>query len=294
VRWDFGELPISIDLDIQAGGKWAVFPGLAVVDDGSGSRIDLRLFQNNESAIASHVKGVVELYRIHFSKDLKFLKKHLELPANQTAAARYFGGLQNLEKQIYDSVVNRLFQHNIRSRDQFMAKADSLAARIIPTGRDLTERLLPVIDAYYTARTTLHQLETGHPANRLLGKFCRNRKEELCRLIPDNFVAIYDLDRLSHLPRYIKAIDVRTRRASVNFEKENLKAAELTPFSSGLQRFLKSLSPSATQEKRDAIENFFWLIEEFKVSLFAQELKTTVPVSKKRLQEAMNEIDRMI
>jgi ATP-dependent helicase HrpA len=293
-QWDFADLPISVDLELKGGGRWAGFPALAVVDDGAGSRIDLRLFRNRETAVVSHAQGVAALYQIHFSKDLKFLKKSLTLPPSWSPAARYFGGIRKLEKLMYNTVVARLFRRDIRSREAFLAEAVSLAARIIPPGRELNEKVLPVVDAYHAARTTIHQLETGVPHNRLLAEFCRRRKEELVRLVPDRFVEIYDLNRLGHLPRYIKAVEIRARRASVNFEKEKLKAAELKRFSSGLQRLISGLSPLATQEKRHALEEFYWLVEEYKVSLFAQELKTAVTVSEKRLQEVMEEIERMV
>ncbi len=293
-QWDFGDLPVSVDLDVQGGGHWAVFPGLAVVDDGSGKRIDLKLFRRVDAAAASHAEGVAALYRIWFSKDLKFLKKSLSLPPNRSPAARYFGGIRILEKRLYDTVVVRLFRRNIRTEAVFHAEAAALAARIIPCGRDLSEKVLPVIDAFHTVRTAIHQLTVSNRTNRLLVDFCQHRQEELARLVPDNFMEIYNFERLGHLPRYIKAVEIRARRASVNFEKEQLKAAELKRFSSGLDQLLKTLSPSASPEKRDALEEFYWLFEEYKVSLFAQELKTVVPVSETRLQEAMDEIERMI
>ncbi len=57
---------------------------------------------------------------------------------------------------------------------------------------------------------------------------------------------------------------------------------------------LKELRPGASPEKKAAVEEYFWLIEEYKVSLFAQELKTAVPVSKKRLEKKLKEIQRMV
>ncbi len=293
-QWDFGDLPVSIDLEVQDGDHWAVFPGLAVVDDGSGKRIDLKLFRNADTAAASHAEGVAALYRILFSKDLKFMKKSLALRPDRSPAARYFGGIRVLEKRIYDAVVVRLFRRDIRIEADFHAEATALAARIIPCGRELSEKVLPVIDAFHAARTVIHHLDRGHRTHRLLVDFCRQRQDELARLVPENFMEIYDLERLGHLPRYIKAVEIRARRASVNFEKEQLKAAELKRFSSGLSRLLKTLSPSASPEKRDALEAFYWLFEEYKVSLFAQELKTAVPVSEMRLQEAMDEIERLL
>ena len=62
----------------------------------------------------------------------------------------------------------------------------------------------------------------------------------------------------------------------------------------GLNRLLKTLSPSASDEKRQAIEEYFWMLEEFKVSVFAQELKTAIPISAKRLKDKLAEIERMV
>ncbi len=293
-QWDFGDLPDSIDLEVRGGGSWPVFPGLAVVEDSSGSRIDLRLYQNGQDAADAHVAGVAALYRLHFSKDLTFLRKSLMLPPNRSAAARAFGGIRSLEKRIYETVVSRLFRRNIRSREAFLAEAESLSQRILPCGREFIEKILPVIDACHDTLTTILQLEKANRSNRFLLDFLGRCREEMVRLVPENFMLIYSLERMEHLPRYVAAIDIRVRRASVNFEKDQQKAAGLQPFSAGLQRLVNTLSPAVSPEKRAALEDFFWLLEEFKVSLFAQELKTAVPVSEKRLQDTMDEIERMV
>ena len=65
-------------------------------------------------------------------------------------------------------------------------------------------------------------------------------------------------------------------------------------FSDRLANLLEILSPSVSKEKRRAIEDFFWLIQEYKVSIFAQELKTPFPVSKNKLKKKLSEIERMI
>jgi ATP-dependent helicase HrpA len=69
---------------------------------------------------------------------------------------------------------------------------------------------------------------------------------------------------------------------------------EVKTFSSSLDELVQALSPNASDEKRQAVEEFFWMIEEYKVSVFAQELKTAAPVSKKRLKEKLSQIKRMI
>ena len=291
--WDFGDLPESLELAVQGGGDWVVFPGLTVEESDSGRSINLRLFQRRDTAEASHVKGVAALYRLHFSKELKFLKKTLALSPDRSHSARYFGGIRRVEKRLYDAVVSRLFELNIRTCAAFTAHAETLGAKIIPCGRDLVGRFLPVIDAYHEARTRIHQLETANRTNPVLAAFYVSLQTELVRLVPENVVELYDLHRLEHLPRYVRAVEIRARRAAVNLEKDQVKAADLASFTAGLDRLIQSLSTTSSPEKRKAIEDFFWLIEEYKVSLFAQELRTAVPVSEKRLRERMSEIQRM-
>jgi ATP-dependent helicase HrpA len=111
--------------------------------------------------------------------------------------------------------------------------------------------------------------------------------------MPETFADLYDAGRIIHLVRYMKALEIRAQRAMVDFEKDRVKTDEIQIFTESLNRLLKGLSPTTSKEKKAAIEAYFWLIEEYKVSIFAQELKTLVPVSKKRLKETLREIERM-
>ncbi|MFZ0241706.1 MAG: DUF3418 domain-containing protein, partial [Desulfobacterales bacterium] len=292
-QWDFGDLPQSVELTVQGGRAWLAFPGLAVEESESGRNITLRLFHGREAAEAAHVKGVAALYRIHFSGELKFLKKAVALPADRSRAARYFGGIKGIEKRLYEAVVAQLFELDIRTRASFTARAEALGAEIVPRGREIVGQALPVIDAYHAARSRLHQLQTAAGNQPVLTALYGRLTAEVVRLVPDNFIELYDPQRLEHLPRYVRAIDIRAERAAVSFEKDQAKAAGLAPFTVGLERHLKGLSEASSPEKRAAVEEFFWLIEEYKVSLFAQELRTAVPVSEKRLRDRMREIERM-
>ncbi len=80
----------------------------------------------------------------------------------------------------------------------------------------------------------------------------------------------------------------------MDFEKDQAKAKDVKNFTDNLDKLLKKLSPIASDDKREVIEEFFWMIEEYKVSIFAQELKTAFPVSKKRLEKKLAQIIRMI
>jgi len=86
---------------------------------------------------------------------------------------------------------------------------------------------------------------------------------------------------------------VRAQRALVNFEKDREKEKHVRFFTERLNKLLQELSPAASAEKKAAVESYFWLIEEYKVSVFAQELKTPFRISKKRLEKKLQEIERM-
>jgi ATP-dependent helicase HrpA len=195
---------------------------------------------------------------------------------------------------MFDTIVDRLFAKNIRSESDFYAYAEVIAPKIIPSGQELLEQVLPVITAYHETRTLLNSLQQAHPTNRAAAAIYADLEDELSRLMPENFIDLYDAKRFVHIERYMKANGIRARRAAVDLEKDRAKHKEVQPFQDSLNHLLKSLSAHASAEKRSAIEEFFWMIEEFKVSVFAQELKTAFPVSKKRLRDKLKQIDRMI
>ncbi|MBU0768515.1 MAG: DUF3418 domain-containing protein [Proteobacteria bacterium] len=273
--------------------RWLVYPGLQKVDPKEKS-VCLRLFQSSEKAIESHKEGVALLFTLYFSKDLKFLKKTLKLPKDMEEISNYFGGSARFEKRMYESVIKKLFFKNIRSKDAFFAHAESIAQSILSEGRELLNQSLPVLEAYHETRTTIYALETAHKTNRAVLQFLKGLRTELSKLVPETFVDLYDAGRIIHLVRYMKALEIRAQRAMVDFEKDRVKSDEIQIFTESLNRLLKGLSETTSKEKKVAIESYFWLMEEYKVSIFAQELKTPVPVSKKRLKETLKEIERMV
>jgi ATP-dependent helicase HrpA len=290
--WDFGDLPEFISDSGDKSGRWIAYPALE--NSGSDKHVDLRLYRQQEKALAVHHQGVAALYAVHFAKDLKFLKRQLTLPAPKAFMADYFGGAKNLVNQMADRVSQDLFAKNIRSQRDFYSHAESAAPIILSTGQELLDGLLPVLTAYHDARSQIHKLQQRQRNNSRMVSFLQERTTELVRLVPETFIAIYDKHRLGHLIRYIQAAAIRSRRAAVDFEKDQSKSRGIIKFTEGLNQLLSELSPRASDEKRHAVEEYFWMIEEFKVSVFAQELKTAIPISAKRLEQKLGEIKRMV
>ena len=158
----------------------------------------------------------------------------------------------------------------------------------------MLESLLPVLTAYHEARGQIHKLQQSSRKKSRVVSFFQDLTAELGRLVPETFITIYDKQRLGHLIRYIQAADIRARRAAVDFEKDQSKSKGIIKFTEGLNQLLSELSPRASDEKRQAVEEYFWMIEEYKVSVFAQELKTAIPISAKRLEQKLRQIQRMV
>ena len=292
-RWNFGDLPESITVPSRDGTPRVLYTGLEK-DPAGGKRVNLRLFRRREEALQSHLKGVQRLLSIYFAGELKFLKKSLRLPAKARPLANYFGGADLFEKRLLEKTKKALFVKNIRTPKEFDAQVKVVASRLREDGQKKFSLVLKTLTGYHEARTTLHSLKLSNQASKQAAAFIEKLQGELARLVPDAFVDLYDDDRLVHLARYINAITIRAQRGLVNFEKDQQKSENLAGYTRGLEKLLKELTPLTSKEKRALIEEFFWLLEEYKISLFAQELKTVLPVSQKRLDRKLAEIEKMI
>ncbi|MFO7645875.1 MAG: ATP-dependent RNA helicase HrpA [Desulfosarcina sp.] len=289
--WDFGDLPQVLIFDDSSGAPWRLYPRLAV----DGPDIRLRLFTHLKAADEAHRQGVAALLARRFQDDLKFLKKNLKLPTLLKRQAHYFGGLAAIEKQLFQSVTRELLAHPILCAAEYNARIDTLAALPLHQGgRDLHEAVIAVVEAYHEVRCRILDVANPGGAPSVLGQFLQAVQGELMRLVPDNFVSLYDRQRLMHLVRYMRALSIRVQRGSVDMEKDRSRQAMVAPVTEQLNRMLQTMHAFTSVEKRAAVEAFFWMIEEFKVSIYAQEVGTDGPVSLKRLNARMREIDRMV
>jgi ATP-dependent helicase HrpA len=109
--------------------------------------------------------------------------------------------------------------------------------------------------------------------------------EELTSLMPARFLDHIEYERLPHLQRYLKALLIRAERAALNPVKDQERQRQLVRYQQALEQLQSEKSRSL--EGLRQIEALRWMIEEFKVSLFAQELGTAIPVSPKRLDQQL-------
>jgi ATP-dependent helicase HrpA len=284
--WDFGSLPESIPI----GERLFAYPGLETAGEG----VSIRLFDSHEAALESHKRGVQTLLSLRFSKDLRFLRRNLSLPRQGIEGARYFGGVHAVEEALYHTLVKRIFQVNIRGPEEFASHADKIEPTMFTKARELRDRAANVLDAYAETRQTIHGIEQSNKANKAVLEVCAHVRKDLDSLVPRHFLETYNGELLLRLPRYMKAIRIRAERAANDPEKDKKKMAQVEGFIKAHEQMVQGVLPHSSRDKHAAVDEFRWMVEEFKISLFAQELKTLFPVSRKRLDEKRNEIERMI
>ena len=296
-RWDFQDLPDSVEFRTD-GTLWTLYPGLSIEENGNKAihaepSISLRLFGDRDNALAAHQVGIAVLYRLYFSQDVKFLKRSLVIPPEYTAAAKILGGKKNLEHQLVHVVMVHLFSKNIRTQEEFLWHAKTMMPVVVSKGRELLDQVLPVLKCYYEIRMLLDRLCRENRFKPVTLSALSLYISEMERLVPSGFISRIKPDRWPHLSRYLRAIGIRAERALTDPEKERTKSGAIKPHLENLDSIMKSITPDSSNRKKESAEDLFWLVEEYKVSIFAQELKTAVTVSDKILQSKVKEIERM-
>ena len=290
--WNFGDIDEPIILNGEKNTKIIFYQGLEKKTENP-KTVNLRLFQDREAAINSHKEGVLALALICISKDLKFLKKELIIPKDMKKKGDYFGGCKKIENMLYNKVLSDLFFKNIRKEAEFNNLIKSASSILFEKSRILLKNSLIIINLFYQARESFFEIEKKHADKNAVKNFINDLRLQLKRLLPEDFLDLYSINRLSQITRYVKTLELRAKRGVIDLEKDRIKMLKVKVCTKMLDNLLSDLSPVTSKEKRGVIEELFWIIEEYKVSVFAQELKTPFPVSEKRIQKKVNEIERM-
>ncbi len=288
-RWDFGDLPESVDLSEKGSFKGCAWPALTPAE----GCVHLLLYRSREEAAQVHREGVATLYRLHFSRELRDLRKALILPKPFRDWAEYFGGVRNVENLILEKVKKDLFAVDVRTEEAFLSHARQIREKILISGQDVIRVVEPLLKAYSNTASDLRQLQISTRGSSTMQSFLIQLRKEMDALLPEDFLWRWNEERLKHIPRYLKALKIRADRGLLNWEKDRRREEEIRPFIERLAELLKNLPAYVSDEKKQALADFSLMIEEYRVSLFAQELKTAFPVSARRLEEKLCDIYRM-
>jgi ATP-dependent helicase HrpA len=287
--WAFGDLPEQQTLK-QGGRERLGYP--ALVDEGDS--VGLRVFATPSEARASHERGCVRLIRLAMTRDVKSLRRDLavnvqgELVYRALAAHpslnRDLAAGRDLRDDLLDRVVTTVFlegREPLRSAAAFDARVATQRAGIGLPAQEISRNVQAALERL---GRILVALPKANPAT------AADIRNQLTWLVPAGFLLITPWERLREFPRYLQAIEQRLEKHGQNPQRDAQLVAEVVPLEARYRERVKAerglLSPGD--------DEFRWLLEEFRVSLFAQQLKTRVPVSARRLTDAWSARERLV
>jgi ATP-dependent helicase HrpA len=274
--WTFGELPEL--LEVRKGAQVLVgFP--ALMD--RGTHVELEVFDEPDVAAARHRAGLRRLVALQLKEPLKYLEKNI--PDLQKMAGFYMplGTMEELRTQVIDLAMDRAFLGEPLPTDErsFKARLDEGRARLNLIAQEVARQALTVLTEHAAA---VRKLKDSKPPKDVADDV----HAQLQRLVPKQFLLQTPWAALLHLPRYLKGVVMRLDKLRADPARDATRLAELRPLE---QRWLRRLAElKGTAHPR--MDDYRWLLEELRVSLFAQELRTPQPVSSKRLDKAWSQI----
>ncbi len=289
--WDFPDLLPDISLDQDDGFVRKVFLGLKPEGE---KRLSLRLFKSETAALASHKKGICRLFELTYPEDIKAVKKDIRQDRRLRQIAPYFNGPDGFYDMIYQALAKDVLHKNIRTGTDYDAFVNKIRPQLYTHGQEVIKQVLAVGQAYDTCFTLIQKLSLKYKDRPLPFGVLTQVFNELKSICPPNFPELYSLERIRFLPRHLSCLAIRAQRAADNPAKENQKAELIAPFERRLQSVISGLSDASSEEKAAAVEDFYWMLEEYKISVYAQELKTRFKISPKRLDKALVNISTMI
>ena len=269
--WTFGELPELMEL--HPGAQSLIgFP--ALID--KGAHVEIEVFDEPDVAARKHRAGLRRLVALQIRDALKYLERNI--PDLQMMAAAYMplGSMEELRAQIIDVALDRAFLADPLPTDAaaFTRRIDEGRGRLTLVANEIARSAATVLAEYAAAARKLKDARAPNDVT-------DDVAAQLARLVPKRFVADTAWPQLAHLPRYLKGIVMRLDKQRADPARDAQRLAELRPLE---QRYARQLADrKGVPDTR--LQEFRWLLEELRVSLFAQELRTPQPVSVKRLEK---------
>jgi ATP-dependent helicase HrpA len=242
--------------------------------------VAVRVYATAAEAAASHERGLTRLIRLVLSKDLKPLLKDLAVNVQGELAYRTLGSRAALREAVLDRVVASVFledQPVLRHQAAFEQRLASCRGGIGLPAQEVSRAAQAALEALVAVRARLRATK--------LEAVRRDVEAQLARLVPADFIATTPWQRLREFPRYLKAALHRLEKSAQDPARDQKLALEVAALES---RYWQAVV-NEQGARPPAGDAFRWLLEEYRVSLFAQQLKTAVPVSAKRLAEAWQE-----
>ena len=286
IAWSFGELPEL--MEIKKGAQTLIgFPALIDLVDA----VTIEVFDEPEIALAKHRAGLRRLFSLQIKDALKYLEKNL--PDLQKMASSYMlvgrapdnsggGTVEELRGQILEVALDRAFLLDPLPTNEveFKKRVEDGRARLTLIASEISRLASSILTDYAAAQRKIKDTKIAVDA-------AQDAAQQLQRLMSKKFLTITPYVQLQHFQRYLKAITARLEKWRADPARDAARMAEFKPQEQRYWRLVaerKGASDARMQE-------FRWLLEELRVSFFAQELRTPQPVSIKRLEKTWQQLN---
>lgn len=291
-RWDFDELPEIMEVD-RGGSRVLGFP--AIVDEGDS--VAVTLVDTELEAERATRKGLRRLLRLSLPEQFKYLMRNL--PGLPEMSLRYALLLEDqgvrgnkasvgerLRDVLIEATCDRAFfvdAEPVRDRKAFDARVVKAKVRIVEVANELCRLTGDILAQYQVLRARLDDARwSAWP------RTVAELRAHLQLLLPEGFIVEVPFERLKHVPRYLQAAGARLDKLASNPDRDADWQQQLARFR---QTYTTRLEQDRLRGVNDPkVEEFRWMLEEVRVSLWAQQLKTPYPISFKRLEKYWSEL----
>jgi ATP-dependent helicase HrpA len=278
--WDFGELPETLEI---AKGNKTLFGYPALID--RGDYCDLEVFDDLLEARKQHTQGLRRLFALNNKDTLKALQK--QLPGIREIGLLFInvGSVEGLLEQILNLSLERAFMAEPlpNTAELFAQRLQEGKPRLALIAQEIARHALAALQAYADLQKKMAQAKAASPTA------YADIQAQVQGLIFAKFVADIPYAQLVHLPRYLKAIALRIDKMRSNPSRDAQCQKDWESVARPWQKLIQGSRGSASyaMEGDQALMDFRWQLEELRVALYAQELKTPTPMSLKRLEKVL-------
>jgi len=284
--WDFGDLPVKVK---QIAGKMEItgFPALCVNEQGE---ISIDIVDDAATAEQLHHAGLQALILKSLPEQARYLRKSLPDIQQQCLYFSAIGSCQELHDDLVAASIDQCFPASLspaRSKQSFEHILTMGSTKLVETASHFCRVNLKILKSYNQC-----VLELEHKSSHLPQKTIKDMNHQLQNMVYPGYLQQTGLNQLKHLPRYLKGLLARLQKYDNNPAKDEQASRVLFPF---VKKYLEAvdlwLELSPVQQEK--LESCHWMLEEFRISLYAQELGTASPASEKRLKKLLTEYERL-
>ena len=276
--WSFGKLPEI--LEIRRGGQSVVgYPALLDL----GAECELDVFDDPAVATRTHKTGLRRLFRLALRDAVKFQEKNLKDLTRIALLYMNLGTQDELKNQIIDAAIDQscLSDPWPTNETEFKQRVEDARNRFGLIAQEVTKQAGIILQAWSELMRKLPTIKSQAHAY-------EDIQAQQARLMHKWFIRDTNAQQLQHYPRYLKSAVVRIDKLAADPLRDQRLMGEVLPWQTKYLRAKVALKGAADPQ----LERFFWMLEELRVSLFSQELRTPMPISVKRVERAWHALQR--